>query len=511
MEESISAEREVRVEPMDEHNRALVGNVHPGDWVNPEPKPRYHLVAIGAGAGGLISSAIAAGLGGKVALIERHLMGGDCLNVGCVPSKGVISAARSWKKAAESSERFGGPGVTGPGRFADAMERMRRLRAGISPVDSVQRFADLGIDVFLGHANFTGPDTIEVDGTTLNFRRAVIATGARAAAPPIPGLEDSGYLTNETIFTLTELPRRLIVVGAGPIGCEMAQSFARFGSDVTVLDRSDHILPREDTDAAAVVQEAFERDGVRYESGVSITRVEREGNERRVHYERGGREESVLADELLIAVGRAPNLDLGLEAAGVEYDPRQGVHVDDELRTSNRTIYAVGDICSQLKFTHMADAQARMVVQNALFFGHKKVSRLVVPWATYTSPEIAHVGYYAEDAKRAGFDVATIKIPLDDVDRAILDGEDEGFLKIHVNKKNGRLLGGTLVAEHAGDMIGELALAVTHRMKASALADTIHPYPTQGEVFRKAGDAWRRQSFTPFLSKAFAMFFKVFR
>ncbi|MEM7234592.1 MAG: FAD-dependent oxidoreductase, partial [Planctomycetota bacterium] len=369
----------VRVEPMDAHNEKLVDHVHPASWTNPEPQSRYHLVCVGAGAGGLISAAIAAGLGAKVALIERHLMGGDCLNVGCVPSKGVISAARSWKAAAQSHEKFAGPQASGSGDFAKAMERMRRLRAGISHVDSVQRFADLGIDVFLGHANFTSANTIDVGGTELKFRKAVVATGARAAVPPIPGLEDVEYLTNESVFSLTDLPARMVVVGAGPIGCEMAQSFSRFGSEVTILDRADHVLPREDGDAAAVVQKSMEEDGVKYLGVVSITRVEERDGEKVIHYERDGRSEEIATDRLLIAIGRAPNVDLGLEKAGVKYDTRKGVEVDAELRTSAPNIFAVGDVCSALKFTHLADAHARMVVQNALFFGHKKTTDLVVP------------------------------------------------------------------------------------------------------------------------------------
>ncbi len=258
------------VEPLDEHNRKLLKNVHPPSWINPEPAPRYHLVVIGGGTAGLVSAAGAAGLGARAALIERHLMGGDCLNVGCVPSKGVIRASRAWKDAREARERFGGPAVDAgsPGDFGLAMERMRRLRAEISENDSAQRFQGLGVDVFLGDGRFTGPDTAEVGGKTLRFRRAVIATGGRAGVPPVPGLAESGYLTNETIFNLTELPARLVIIGGGPIGCELAQSFARFGSRVTVLDIAPQILPREDADAAALVRQALEDDGVSLELGV---------------------------------------------------------------------------------------------------------------------------------------------------------------------------------------------------------------------------------------------------
>ncbi|HYN20420.1 MAG TPA: mercuric reductase, partial [Thermoanaerobaculia bacterium] len=387
---------EPAIEPLDEHNLRLLENVHPQDWVNPEPAERYHLVVIGAGTAGLVSAAGAAGLGAKVALIERHLMGGDCLNVGCVPSKGVIRASRAWQEARHAADRFGGPAVEAQvqGDFGAAMERMRRLRAGISVHDSAARFRSLGIDVFLGDGRFTGPDTVEVGGKRLRFRRAVIATGARAAVPPIPGLAEAGYLTNETIFNLTALPSRLVVIGGGPIGCEMAQTFARFGSQVTLLDKDGHVLLREDADAADIVQQAMQEDGVRFEFHTKILEVQRRGEETVVVIEREGTRREVATDAILVAAGRAANVEgLGLEAAGVRYTQR-GVEVDDHLRTSNKKIYACGDVASRFQFTHIADAQARIVIQNALFFGRSKASALTIPWCTFTTPEIAHVGLY---------------------------------------------------------------------------------------------------------------------
>ncbi len=310
----------VRVEPPDEHNQQLVDNLHPHNWKNPEPAGRYHLVVIGAGTAGLISAAGAAGLGARVALIESHLMGGDCLNVGCVPSKGVISAARVWHTTYNETG-FGDRAATEAGDFGAAMERMRRLRARISQVDSAQRFHDLGVDIFLGHGRFVASNAAEVGGKKLRFRRAVIATGARAAAPPIPGLDGVEYLTNETVFSLTELPQRFAVIGGGPIGCEMAQSFARFGSEVTLLDMANHVLVREDADAAELVQSAMQRDGVKLELGVKIIEIAHQNEEFVVSLERNGQKAQVVADQLLVAVGRAPNVDgLGLEAAGVEYD-----------------------------------------------------------------------------------------------------------------------------------------------------------------------------------------------
>ncbi|HYU33757.1 MAG TPA: mercuric reductase [Thermoanaerobaculia bacterium] len=497
------------VEPLDEHNRTLLANVHPPSWINPEPAPRYHLVVIGAGTAGLVSAAGAAGLGARVALIERHLMGGDCLNVGCVPSKGVIRASRAWQDARQARERFGAPAVDpgSSGNFGMAMERMRRLRAKISENDSAERFQGLGVDVFLGDGRFTGPDTAEVTGKTLRFRRGVIATGGRAGVPPVPGLADSGYLTNETIFNLTELPARLVVIGGGPIGCELAQSFARFGSRVTVLDIAPQILPREDADAAALVRQAMERDGVSFELGVKIAEV----REKTLVIEREGERRELTADHILVSAGRVPNIEgLGLEAAGVRHG-KAGVEVDDHLRTSNPRIYACGDVASRYQFTHAADAQARIVIQNSLFKGRAKASALTIPWCTYTTPEVAHVGLYEKEARDQGIEVDTLDVQLATVDRAILDGADEGFLRVHLKKGTDQILGATLVAEHAGDMIGELCLAVTHKIGLGKIASVIHPYPTQGEVVKKAADAWRRTKLTPGVKKLFGAWFRVFR
>ncbi|MEA2599028.1 MAG: hypothetical protein QOF89_20 [Acidobacteriota bacterium] len=502
------------VEPLDESNRKLLDNVHPQSWINPQPKDHYHMVVIGGGTAGLISAAGSAGLGARVALIERHLMGGDCLNVGCVPSKGVIRASRAWQDARQARERFGGPQVSdSAGDFGFAMERMRRLRAGISVHDSAQRYQSLGVDVFLGQGRFVSPDTVEIDGKRLRFRRAVIATGARAAVPNIPGLAEAGFRTNETIFNLTELPKRLVVLGGGPIGCELSQAFARLGSQVTQLNQEAHILPREDADAAEVVQQAMIRDGVHFEFKMKAVEARRQGAEKVVVFERDGQRHEVAADEILVATGRTPNIDgLGLEAAGVRHGKR-GVEVDDHLRTSNKAIFACGDVASRFQFTHVADAQARIVIQNALFFGRSKVSALTIPWATYTTPEVAHVGLYEKDAHERGIEIDTVTVPLSTVDRAILDGADEGFLRVHVEKgsKEGKILGATLVAEHAGDMIGELCLAVTHGIGLKKLASVIHPYPTQGEAVKKAADQWRRGALTPTVKKVFGTWFRVFK
>jgi pyruvate/2-oxoglutarate dehydrogenase complex dihydrolipoamide dehydrogenase (E3) component/uncharacterized membrane protein YdjX (TVP38/TMEM64 family) len=487
----------------DAHDQRLIENCRPPAWVNPAPSGKYNLVVIGAGTAGLVSAAGAVGLGAKVALIERNLMGGDCLNVGCVPSKAVVRAARAAHDARSGAEFGVELACNADVRFAGAMERMRRLRAGISAHDSAERFRALGVDVYIGDARFAGPTAVEVDGTRLAFDRAVIATGARAAGLPVPGLTEAGYYTNETIFTLTELPRRLLVVGAGPIGCEMAQSFRRLGSEVTMITDGAEILPREDKDAATVVRAQMERDGVSILTGMTLQKVELQSNEKIVVLDGSNSKHRLIYDALLVAVGRTPNVEgLDLDAAGVEFSPK-GVEVNDRLQTSNPRIYAAGDVCSRFKFTHAADAMARIVIGNALFFTRRKVGDLLVPWCTYTDPEVAHVGYSEKDARAAGFDVATITQRLDEVDRAVLDGEGAGFARVHYDKKSGRILGGTLVARHAGEMISELTLAVVAKQKMGVLSTTIHCYPTQAEVLRKIGDVYMRTKLTPGLKNIF--------
>jgi len=488
--------------PDDEDDRALLDNVHPPRWPNPEPGGRYNLVVVGAGTAGLVTAAIATALGAKVALVERHLMGGDCLNVGCVPSKAVIAASRAWAGVRRASE-FGVGGTGGVTYdFAAAMARMRRLRARLSPIDSAHRFKAMGVDVFFGDGRFTGPDTVEVAGKTLAFVKAAICTGARAAPPPIPGLVEAGYLTNETLFTLTELPPRLAVIGAGPIGCEMGQAFARFGSEVTLFEVEGRILPREDVDAARVVAARMKKDGVQFVLGASVTRVDGRGREKIVRYEAGGRTCDIAADALLLGIGRAPNVEgLGLEAAGVAYDTTAGVRVNDRLQTTNPRIFAAGDVCFPFKFTHAADATAQLVIQNALFphpfgLGYARTGALIVPWATYTDPEVARVGLSEAEAAAQGIPVETVTCRLDEVDRAVLDGEDEGFARVHLKKGTDTILGATVVAAHAGDLISQLTLAMKAGLGLRAIAGTIYPYPTQAEVLKKVANAWRKTTFS---------------
>lgn len=485
------------LQPLGEHNRTLQSHVHPPDWVNPTPSGRYNLVVIGAGTAGLVTAAGAAGLGAKVALIERELMGGDCLNVGCVPSKGLISAARVAATVA-GADRFGVRVTGSSADFPAVMERMRQLRAGIAHVDSAARFRDLGIDVFLGSGCFTASDTVQVGDHSLNFRHAVIATGARAAAPPIPGLDTVDYLTNETLFSLTELPARLAVIGAGPIGCEMAQTFARLGSEVFLIEAAHGVLPREDPDASAVVEAALLHDGVKLLCCGKETKFSPADDGVRVTLSSHDQAYDLVVDKLLVSVGRKPNVDgMGLDTVGVMFDERKGVEVDDHLRTTNPRIFAAGDVCSKYQFTHAADFMARIVIQNTLFpLPKAKAGRLIIPWCTYTSPEIAHVGLSEADAKQQGAAIDTYTQSFEHVDRAILDGETEGLVKVHTAKGTDRILGATIVAAHAGDMIGELTMAMKYGLGLGKIASVIHPYPTQAEAIRKVGDQFNKTKLT---------------
>jgi pyruvate/2-oxoglutarate dehydrogenase complex dihydrolipoamide dehydrogenase (E3) component len=499
----------ITIPPNDEYNQELVAQTHPADWKNPVPDGKYNLVVIGGGTAGLVSAAGAAGLGAKVALIERNLLGGDCLNVGCVPSKTLLAAAHALTDVKRAAE-FGVHVPEGVSVDFDAvMERVRKLRAQISHHDSAQRFADLGVDVFLGDAKFLNHSSVDVDGAKLQFKKAVIATGGRAVAPPIPGLEKINYLTNENLFNLTELPKTLGIVGAGPIGCEMAQAFARLGSQVTLVEAMPGILPREDPDAAQIVHDALVRDGVRIICcGEDLTLSQAKNATTRLVVKSEGQNHDLTVDQLLVSVGRAPNIEsLDLETAGVEYTP-QGIVVDDFLRTSNQKIFAAGDVCMTHKFTHVADFTARIVIQNALFVGSKKVSALNVPWCTYTDPEIAHVGLYEKDAADRDIEVATFIKPMAEIDRALAEDATEGFVKIHVDKHRGQILGATIVSRHAGELISEISTAMAGSLTLGQLANVIHPYPTQAEAIRLTGDLYNRAKLTPTVKKAFTKWLK---
>lgn len=491
---------------MNEHGQTfdaeLRSHVHPSDWTNPEPAERYNIVVLGAGTAGLVTAAGAAALGARVALVERGHLGGDCLNVGCVPSKALLRSARAVADVRDAG-RFGirvPDGVEVD--FAAVMERVHRVRAEIAPHDSAERFREMGVDVFFGQARFAGRDEIRVGDVSLKFSRACIATGSSPSLPPIEGLEATEPLTNETVFSLQRLPRRLVVVGAGPIGCELAQAFARFGSQVTLLDQAPRILPAEEADASHRVHRALERDGVTIATSRQVLGVQRDGDERVVYIEGDRGRQELRADHLLVATGRVPNVaSLDLEAAGVAYDPRTGIEVDDKLRTTNHDIYAAGDVCSRYKFTHVADAMARVVVQNALYLPTARSSAPVVPWCTYTDPELAHVGLYPREAAEQGIETETYEVEFSEVDRAITDGDRDGVLKVLVEAGTDEMLGATLVARNAGDLICELTLAMQAGVGLKTIAETVHPYPTHAEVIRHAADAFNRSRLTPMIEK----------
>jgi pyruvate/2-oxoglutarate dehydrogenase complex dihydrolipoamide dehydrogenase (E3) component len=484
--------------------------VRPQGWQNPQPKGLYDLVVVGGGTAGLVSAVGAAGLGARVALLERDRLGGDCLHTGCVPSKAILRTARDVgeiRRAADHGVLLGRVDVD----FGAVMYRMRQRRLELAPNDSVERMTRLGIDVFFGVGSFTGPRELALGSARLRFRRAIIATGSRPAAPPIEGLADTPYLTNETVFGVTERPHRLLVIGAGPVGCELSQAFARLGVHVVLFDQSPRVLPRDDADGSLVLQRALIDDAVQLELGREIRRVWRRGDALVVCFRRSPNhaDEEIEGDRLLVATGRTPNVsELNMERAGIRTGP-SGIIVDDRLRTSNRRVYAAGDVCSPFRFTHAADATARIAIQNALLFGRRKASALTIPWCTYTDPQVAHVGLSpdCDGARHRG--VQTITVPLSEVDRAVLDDETDGFIRVH--HRRGRLVGCTIVSSQAGELIGLAGNLIARRARLTELSSTIFPYPTQAEAYRKAGDAYRRTRLTPRVRRAFERYFELAR
>jgi pyruvate/2-oxoglutarate dehydrogenase complex dihydrolipoamide dehydrogenase (E3) component len=505
--------------PGDHHNagafdqgddQAFERLIRPRDWHNPEPRGIYDLVVVGGGTAGLVSAVGAAGLGARVALIEQQRLGGDCLNSGCVPSKAMLRSARAVgeiRRAGDLGVRVRPVDVD----FAAVMQRMRQRRTRLAPNDSAERLTHLGIDLFFGVASFASQRQLAIASTRLAFRRAIIATGSRPAVPPIAGLDDTPYLTNETVFELRERPGRLLIIGGGPIGCELAQAFARLGSEVVLFDQSARVLANDDPDASLVVESALANDGVQLQLGTEVTRVSQRGDGVTISFRRSSEhlEEEHTGDRLLVATGRTPNLSgLNFEAAAIAAGPH-GIVVDDRLRTSNPRVYAAGDVCSRFQFTHAADAMARIAIQNALLFGRRKASALTIPWCTYTDPQVAHVGRSPDIRGRQQPHVETITVRLSDVDRAVLDDETDGFLKVH--HQRGRLVGCTIVAAHAGELIALATNLIGRRARLGELSSTIFPYPTVAEAYRKAGDTYRRTRLTPRVRWAFRRFFELSR
>ena len=470
-----------------------LANVRPSDWRNPTPRGTYHLLIIGAGPGGLIAARTAAALGAKVALIERHQLGGSSLNYGTVPSKALIRTSRLYAEM-RAAANFG---VVPPTELrvdlAAVMERIQRICARMSRVDSAARLTAEGIDLYFGTARFVGPDAVDVDGRRLRFKKALIATGSRPLLPIIPGLTEAGFRSNESAFSLPELPNSVLVIGGGPLGCELAQAFSRLGVRTTITHNEPLFLPNEERDAAQMVSDALARDGVEIHLNSEAVKVRMEGGRRLVELVNHGDVTTIAVDEILTGIGRIPAVQgLDLEAADVAYDDAAGVHVDDFLRTTNPRIYAAGDVCLEHKFTNAADASARIAVQNALFLFRKRMSSLTIPWCTYTDPEIAHVGMYVRQARERNIPVKTFTVPMHDVDRAIIDGEEYGFVKIHVREGTDTILGATIVSRHASEMINGISLAMVAGIGLRKLTDVIPAYPTQADAIKKAADAYTR-------------------
>jgi len=462
-------------------------------WQSPPPADVYDLVVIGGGPAGLMAARIAAAMGTRVALIERQWLGGDSLNVGSVPSKAILRTARLYAEM-RGAERYGGRSPSDIEiDFGSVMARMRAVRGRIADSVCEERLTDLGVDLFFGQAHFTGPRSIEVGAVSLSFNKAVIATGSRALAPEVPGLAEAGYLTNETIFELTERPGRLLVMGGGPTGCELAQAFGRLGVHVIIAQDDPTFLPKEERDAAQVLSEALARDGIEVHLNSAVASVRTEGDQKIVQLISEDSHMEVSVDQILVGIGRAPNVEaMQLDTAGVRHDVLKGIQVDDFLRTSNPRIYAAGDVCLEHQFAHTAEASARIAVLNALAFRRERMSRLIVPWCTYTDPEIAHVGLYVSEAWAKSIPIKTYVVLMHDVDRAVTDGEDEGFVKIHVREGSDRLLGATIVSRHAGEMISEVSLAIRLGLGMRDLAQVIHAYPTQASAIKLAASAYNR-------------------
>ncbi len=497
----------------------------------------YNVVVIGAGTAGLVTAAGTAGLGGRVALIERNLMGGDCLNFGCVPSKALISSARLIQQIRES-EKWGLDRQSPQFVFEKIFERMRARRAKIAPNDSQERFESLGVDVFRGEARFISPQEIEVhvspspqssppgrsghdapgEGLRLRAHNFVIATGSRAVIPNIQGINDVPYFTNETIFDeLKEKPDSIIVLGGGPIGCELGQALNRLGAKVKIVEYVPQILGPEDVDVAEFMQRRFEAEGITVQHCTEATRVSMrdglitlEGNYKPPGAAQGS-PVRFTGHSLLLAVGRCPMIKaLNLEAAGVKYTAN-GVEVNDYLQTSQPHIYAAGDIANRLKFTHTADYTARVVVRNILMplqFLRQKVDWSVVPWCTYTDPEVAHVGFGEKEAKQKNVEYDLFVVPLEDLDRAVVESEDAGFAKVLTVRGSDKILGATIVAPHAGDLLHEFVLAMKAKIGLGTIAATIHAYPTFAELARKAGDKYNKTRLTPAAKRIFSWLYK---
>jgi pyruvate/2-oxoglutarate dehydrogenase complex dihydrolipoamide dehydrogenase (E3) component len=482
----------------DAYDRELIANVRPPAWRNPLPRNPYQLLVIGAGPAGLMAARTAAMLGASVALIERDRLGGNSLNWASVPSKALIRTSQIYADMSGAAQ-FGAEAPANiQVNFTMAMDRIRRIRAIISRADSAARLTNMGIDLFFGSARFTGPDSVEVAGVCLRFKKAMIATGSRSKPVDIPGLPECGYLHAADAFRLKTLPQSILVIGGGPGGCEGAQTFARLGARTIIAMEEPLFLPQEERDAAHMVSDALARDGVEIHLNTRAAAVRVEAGRKVVDLVNDGELSTITVDGVFVGTGRDPVLDgLDLDKAGVISSPASGIQVDDFLRTTNPKVYAAGDVCLEHKITGGAYASGRLVVRNALFPVRRRMSALTIPWCTYTDPEIAHVGLYVKQARERDIPVKTFTVPMHDVDRAVIDGDNTGFVKIHIRDGSDKILGATIVARHAGEMINEMSLAVEAGIGLKQIARVVRAYPTQAEAVRMAADHYNETRLTP--------------
>jgi pyruvate/2-oxoglutarate dehydrogenase complex dihydrolipoamide dehydrogenase (E3) component len=479
----------------DAPTRRLLQHVRPEEWKNPDPAPFYHLVVVGGGTAGLVAATSAATLGFRVALVERRRLGGDRLNAGCVPSKAVCRLAkaaamrRQWPLRHPDADDLPDP--------AEVMRRVREIRADLAENDSAHRLREQGVDVFFGDARFLSHACLSTGDASLHFQRALLAVGARPAKPAIPGLSEADYLTNETLFELERLPASLAILGGGPMGCEMALAFARLGCEVSLLLRGNRLLPREDREVGDFLGAHLVRQGVRLLPFTEIrsSRLHRDGTTLSLQRPEG--DETLHAEKILAATGRVPDLSrMNLDTGLVAFDPAGGIRVDDHLRTSNEAVFAAGDCCLDTKYTAAAEASAHIALQNAFFPVKRRWSSVPVPRCTFTDPEIATVGLTEEEAARAGIAATVLRVPLAEVDRALIEGEPEGFLKILLRSESDTILGATLVSAHAGESIGIIATAMAAGMGLRKLDSVPFPYPTQAGAIGRAANLANRQRLT---------------
>jgi pyruvate/2-oxoglutarate dehydrogenase complex dihydrolipoamide dehydrogenase (E3) component len=470
----------------------------------------YNVVVIGGGTAGLVTAAGTAGLGGRVALVEGKKMGGDCLNFGCVPSKALIASARLVHRVRRGPDLGLSP-MEPSFRFEDVFRSMRERRARIAPNDSKERFEGLGVDVFLGQAKFLSPREVEIDdGTRLRARNFVIATGTRALVPPVPGLDAVPYYTNETFFDeLSRKPESMLVLGGGPIGCELAQVAGRLGIRIEVVELLPRLLPRDDAEASEAVQKQLAREGIAISTGTKAARFQQGNGQTTVTVEADGAQRELTTEAVLVAAGRTPNVEsLGLDSAGVKFS-RRGVEVDETLTTSQPHIFACGDIAGPYAFTHAADYQARIVIRNILLPWFKtKASYRWMPWVTYTDPEVAHFGPTEEEARGKNVDYDVYRHVWDDLDRAVTDSETEGFVKVLTARGKDTILGATVVGAHAGEVMHEILVAAKHGIGLAKLSGTIHAYPTYSSSVQRVADSFQKTRLTPRVAGLFRWLYR---